>query len=107
MTKLDNTVILNKLGYIFKQQLGMYFKAGIINEVVNKIVNGDTNGDTNGAVSVVVMEGVVYGDKNKKKKSEQIQENAEKIQAIYYCWCGSGCNNNNMYRYSYYIRGEI
>ena len=45
--------------------------------------------------------------KNKKKKSEQIQENAEKIQTIYYCWCGSGCNNNNMYRYSYYIRGKI
>lgn len=70
MTKWDNTVILNKLGYIFlKQQLRIYFKAGIINEVVNKTVNGDIN--------VVIIEGVVYGDK--KKKSEQIQENAEKI----------------------------
>ncbi len=58
------------MGYIFlKQQLRIYFKAGIINEVVNKTVNGDIN--------VVIIEGVVYGDK--KKKSEQIQENAEKI----------------------------
>ena len=55
------------MGYIFlKQQLRIYFKAGIINEVVNKTVNGDIN--------VVIIEGVVYGDK--KKKSEQIQENA-------------------------------
>ena len=93
MTKWDNTVILNKLGYVFlKQQLRIYFKAGIINEVINKTVNGDINV----AVIVVIIEGVVYGDKNKKKKSKQIQENAEKIQTIYYCWCGSGCNNNNM-----------
>lgn len=70
------------MGYIFlKQQLRIYFKAGIINEVVNKTVNGDINL----AVNVVIIEGVVYGDKNKKKKSEQIQENAEKIQTIYYC----------------------
>ena len=80
MTKWDNTVILNKLGYGFlKQQLRIYFKAGIINEVVNKTVNGDINV----AVIVVIIEGVGYGDKNKKKKSEQIQENAEKIQTIY------------------------
>lgn len=89
--------------FFLKQQLRIYFKAGIINEVVNKTVNGDINV----AVIVVIIEGVVYGDKNKKKKSEQIQENAEKIQTIYYCWCGSSCNNNNMYRYSYYIRGKI
>ena len=58
------------MGYIFlKQQLRIYFKAGIINEVVNKTVNGDINV----AVNVVIIEGVVYGDK--KKKSEQITDN--------------------------------
>ena len=46
------------MGYIFlKQQLRIYFKAGIINEVVNKTVNGDINV----AVNVVIIEGVVYG----------------------------------------------
>ena len=38
------------MGYVFlKQQLRIYFKAGIINEVVNKTVNGDIN------VAVIVV----------------------------------------------------
>lgn len=53
-----------------KQQLRIYFKAGIINEVVNKTVNGDINV----AVIVVIIEGVVYGDKNKKRNQNKFRK---------------------------------